>query len=153
MLRDIFENRRGIYQVDTDTGIFTLKDNTSTPKRFLGSLKPDWRLRTSGSYDLIEGRSKLEDINRQYRIFYVMSNLIYGNTFGFTPEFELGYIPFGIVCNPEDIAIVGKAELTFSDSFIERFNEPGLRMELGSRITKVHSQLTEEERDYAIRKH
>lgn len=44
VLEAIFETERGVYQVDTETGLFTVQGQRSTPKLFLGSLSPDTQL-------------------------------------------------------------------------------------------------------------
>ncbi|MBS3167540.1 hypothetical protein J4216_00240 [Candidatus Woesearchaeota archaeon] len=142
MKDDIFTTRKGIYQLDTDTGLFVRKDGNSTPKFFLGSLDPNFLLLIS------EGkRLSLEGIVPYYRDGVLLTNLLDGENVGFTSEFVVGYRPFGIVCDASDIEI-RSGSIIFSDKFRSMFESERVKTEIGSKIDEVYRQLKDEERNY-----
>ena len=148
MLEDIFEIGKGIYQLDTETGLFTLKDQPSTPKRFLGSVNPEWEIDFYGT-----ARTCVNVTNPAARAQMVLFNFIAANTSGFSPSFRVGYYPFGINCNPEDIVLVGEGQLVFSDQFkerIERYKDRSIKFQLGCEIERVYRQLQDQERGYKV---
>lgn len=142
----MFQTKRGLYQLDPKTGLFTIQNESSTPKRFLGSVDPD-----SEVYVGSEKLSHLEDVSSAYRVAVILSTLfVRGYTVGFTPEFRNGYRPFGIVCDPTDIILVGEGTLRVSDSLVTRIVEGNVPAELGSKIDRVYNQLVDEERGYRV---
>lgn len=65
----------------------------------------------------------------------------------------MGYSPFGLVCDPQDITYVGENKLEFSPDFLQRAiqdNRLKTPAELGRPITNVYRQLTPEERGYQV---
>lgn len=148
MLEDIFETGRGTYQLDTETGLFTLKGQPSTPKRFLGSVDPEWEIDLYGT-----ARTCVNVTNPAVRAQLVLSNFIAAKTSGFTPLFREGYFPFGIVCAPEDIVLVGEGQLVFTDQFkerIKRYKDRSIKFQLGCEMERVYRQLQDQERGYRV---
>ncbi|HII71373.1 TPA: hypothetical protein HA265_01305 [Candidatus Woesearchaeota archaeon] len=146
MIREMFKTKRGTYQMDEDTGLYTVKGQDCTPKRFLGSVDPARTIR-------VQGREMILDhINPRYRGEFLVFNLMDGYTGGFNPEFVEGHRPFGISCDPEDILFIGMNDLRFSDGFMERLREmdPRIMIELGSKIETVYRQMTDAERGYRV---
>ncbi len=145
MLESIFETKRGIYQRDTQTGLFTvLGERTSTPNLFLGSIDPQ-------SQHMYHGKERsIEIIPRLDRLTMVFDSIAKGHTNKFTPEFKEGYMPLGIVCDPKDIELVGEGLLVFSPEFKTRIlsEDPNVKCEIGSVITHVYRQLTPQDRPY-----
>ncbi|MFH1395926.1 MAG: hypothetical protein ABIG93_00870 [archaeon] len=146
MIEAIFETKRGVYQLDTETGLFTLRDKPSSPKRFLGSVDPNMEIHFDGlSYTI-------ESFNPYFRPNVLLDSLVNGHTEYFTPDFVEGYRPFGITCELEDLVSVGQGILVFTPEFIKRL-EPenrSIKFELGSKIDHVYRQLTADERGYDI---
>jgi hypothetical protein len=144
-MEDIFATKRGVYQVDTDTGIFTVRDQMSTPKRFLGSVDPSVEVLTPHG-----GRKVLDSLPMRDRAEILLSHYLQGPAIGFTPKFRKGYRPLGITCHIEDIESVGEGSVLFSEAFRDRFYspQPGIKVELASKIEHVYRQLRSEERMY-----
>ena len=147
MIDNIFETKRGIYQLDTDTGLFTGKDQQSTPKRFLGSIDPQFEIYVASNIKL-----PIDRVPPNFRESLLLTNLLKGESGGFSPDFRVGYRPFGITCSPRDIVTVGEGIIEFSSDFNRRVGEhdPKIKIELGSKIDRVYRQLRNEERGYRV---
>ena len=136
MLEAIFENNHGIFEFDSETRLFTLRDQKSTPKIFLGSVDPNAET----------GYGTLSEIIKLGIVRYFLSDKIKKGSFvGFVPDFIVGYLPFGVVCTSNNISSIKAGEINISYS--KRAN---LANQLGSEIKTVYHQLTDAERGYPI---
>ncbi|MDP3734039.1 MAG: hypothetical protein Q8R37_02325 [Nanoarchaeota archaeon] len=149
MKENIFETNRGIYQVDPETGLFTV-NRCTTLQRYLGSIDPN------SLFDTMHGdKQTINQIRPDLRIDTVIFNFLQGYTSCFTPEFKESYKPFGITCHKTDIMFVGEHDLAFSHEFKKRLQkrEDGtiqITLGAGQVITHVYRQLTEAERGYKV---
>ncbi len=144
----MFKTKKGIYQLDTETGLFTVKERPSTPKRFIGSINPNWIIGKNSS----GGPLVLEDIVPAYRAAAVLVQLSDGKAAGFSPQFIVGYRPFGMACEAKVILSVGEQKVNFSEEGVRKLHDLSLKLELGSKIEEVYRQLRDEEREYEIRR-
>ena len=86
MLEAIFENNHGIFEFDSETRLFTLRDQKSTPKIFLGSVDPNAET----------GYGTLSEIIKLGIVRYFLSDKIKKGSFvGFVPDFIVGYYSDG----------------------------------------------------------
>jgi len=133
-MKNVFRTRRGIYALDEKSGLYSLVNGVSTPKRFLGSVDPNIKLDAYPQFTL-------EEIRAGYRADAYFSGIIQNNGFakGFTPNFVVEFRPFGIVCDLSDIEKIGEEEIEFSQRLLEQIkNGNKIFYELGSKIEQVY---------------
>lgn len=147
MIDDIFRTKQGVYQRDTDTGLFTIKDRVSTPKLFVGSVDPISEIQVRENKFL-----SLKDIPVRLQPEALFYGLIDRGVDKFSPDFVEGHLPFAVVCPPTDIESVSETQLTLKPEFGRRVDlgDSNVQIGLGSKIEEVYHQLTDHERGYTV---